>query len=197
MDLPGVNTQDLQVEVLPLHGVLSIRGVRNVHDGTSVIKKHKFSRTFAMDTSTVQVDHVKANLNKGVLVVTAPKVRQSAPQCIRVQVTEQTEEEQAEEAEAADQQQPQIQEEAEQEQASSAAASAVSARPDEIGSSSSSRPPSEASSFSSASSSSSSSNSSGSNHHGGHNTRSRSRHHASTVALDNGAPAAKDDETGT
>ena len=91
LDLPGVNAGDIEVTIQ--HGILDIRGVRKTYNmnGTAVVKKMKFARKFSIDTSVVDVCQAKANLSKGVLVVTAPKNEKPARIC--VPVTEESDEE--------------------------------------------------------------------------------------------------------
>jgi hypothetical protein len=73
VDLPGVLASDLDVAIQ--HGILTITGARQTLsvDGTVVLKKHKFSRRYAIDTDVVDVSQVNANLSHGVLTVKAPK----------------------------------------------------------------------------------------------------------------------------
>lgn len=82
VDLPGVFARDLEVAIN--HGVLTIQGVRKTMsvDGTVCIKKHKFSRRYAIDTNVVDVARVDANLSHGVLAIRAPK--KSGSQHVRI-----------------------------------------------------------------------------------------------------------------
>jgi HSP20 family molecular chaperone IbpA len=75
IDMPGVHSKDLKVQ-LRSNGVLEVRAIRRRTglDGTTVIKKHKIARRYAIDAQTVDVNRVVADLALGVLVITAPKV---------------------------------------------------------------------------------------------------------------------------
>lgn len=86
VDLPGVYAKDLEVDIT--HGVLSIGGVRKTMsiDGQVCLKKHKFSRKYAIDTDVVDVSAIRANLAQGVLTIKAPK--RSKMNRIRIGVTE-------------------------------------------------------------------------------------------------------------
>jgi len=86
VDLPGVFAKDLEVDVN--HGVLMIKGVRKTMsiDGTVCIKKHKFTRRYAIDTDVVDISRIQANLTQGILTVKAPK--KSKPHHVRIGVTE-------------------------------------------------------------------------------------------------------------
>jgi HSP20 family molecular chaperone IbpA len=73
MDVPGVKREDINVDLLlddnGAH-VLSISGLR-LHRQAD--KHVKFSQTFALDAAMVAVDKLTANLENGVLIVSAPK----------------------------------------------------------------------------------------------------------------------------
>jgi HSP20 family protein len=66
VDVPGVLAKDLQVQVDD--NVLRITGERKTAGSES-----KFIRSFAIDPETVDVENIKANLDCGVLTLTAPK----------------------------------------------------------------------------------------------------------------------------
>ena len=85
MDLPGVRGRDLDVCVQ--HGVLCINGSRIERgmDGR-IRKKQKLSRRFAVDTDVVDVTKASANINNGVLIISAPK--KSRPTKFKIPVTE-------------------------------------------------------------------------------------------------------------
>jgi HSP20 family molecular chaperone IbpA len=80
IDMPGVHSKDLKVQ-LRGNGVLEVRAIRRRTglDGTTVIKKHKIARRYAIDAQTVDVNRVVADLALGVLVITAPKVGSPPP----------------------------------------------------------------------------------------------------------------------
>lgn len=69
LDVPGVKASDLSVTTD--NQVVHIAGSR-------------FSKSFAVDTQTVDVAQLKANLADGVLVVTAPKKTKPAPRSIMI-----------------------------------------------------------------------------------------------------------------
>ena len=66
VDVPGIASKDLQVQVED--NVLRISGERKTSGSES-----KFIRSFSIDPKTVDVDNIKANLDCGVLTLTAPK----------------------------------------------------------------------------------------------------------------------------
>jgi HSP20 family molecular chaperone IbpA len=66
IDLPGVKASDLQVQVEDK--VLRVSGDRKTAGTES-----KFVRSFSIDPTTVDFDNMKANLEYGVLTLTAPK----------------------------------------------------------------------------------------------------------------------------
>ena len=66
VDVPGVTAKDLQVQIDD--NVIRVSGERKTAGSES-----KFIRSFAIDPKTVDVENVKANLDCGVLTLTAPK----------------------------------------------------------------------------------------------------------------------------
>ena len=80
LDLPGVKSSDLQIEVKDR--MLSLSAVRHVQTQTG-IRKVDHHRRFRLHES-IDPDHVTANLADGVLVLTAPKVPTSGPKTIHI-----------------------------------------------------------------------------------------------------------------
>lgn len=71
MDVPGVKAEDLTVTVEDDGNALHIAGHRELEkEGYSY--SSKFSQSFSLDAAT-QVDKFTANLDNGVLTITAPK----------------------------------------------------------------------------------------------------------------------------
>ena len=66
VDVPGVLAKDLQVQVED--NVLRVSGERKTAGSEC-----KFFRSFSIDPQNVDVDNLKANLDCGVLTLTAPK----------------------------------------------------------------------------------------------------------------------------
>ena len=66
VDVPGVTAKDLQIQVDD--NVLRVTGERKTAGSES-----KFIRSFTIDPKTVDVENIKANLDCGVLTLTAPK----------------------------------------------------------------------------------------------------------------------------
>jgi HSP20 family molecular chaperone IbpA len=66
IDLPGVKVSDLKVQLVDK--VLRVSGERKIAGNES-----KFIRSFSIDPNTVDFDNMKANLEYGVLTLTAPK----------------------------------------------------------------------------------------------------------------------------
>jgi HSP20 family protein len=77
MDVPGVKREDIHVDLLLDDcGVVAllIRGLRRLHHKQSPNKDVKeFSQSFALDPAIMAVDQLTANLENGVLIVSAPK----------------------------------------------------------------------------------------------------------------------------
>jgi Molecular chaperone (small heat shock protein) len=75
IDVPGVKLKDIEIE-LEQDRVLRISGGRKVHktddDGTVSTSESKFEKRFVMDQS-IDTSKVSANLQDGVLTITAPK----------------------------------------------------------------------------------------------------------------------------
>lgn len=69
MDVPGVKQSDIDITMED--NVLIIAGEREIGIG-EVTRKSSFSKSFTLD-STVESDKITAQLNNGVLLVTAPK----------------------------------------------------------------------------------------------------------------------------
>jgi HSP20 family molecular chaperone IbpA len=69
VDVPGVKKEDIDIRLQ--EGLLTIRGYREAKDEKSLVTS-QFSQTFYLDPS-IDVEKFTANLEKGVLVVTAPK----------------------------------------------------------------------------------------------------------------------------
>jgi HSP20 family protein len=80
IDVPGVKAQDVQVLLENDGKVLTVTSHRETHDAgdggevssSSSSSSSKFSQSFALDP-TVDIDKFKANLEDGVLHITAPK----------------------------------------------------------------------------------------------------------------------------
>ena len=75
VDVPGVKRDDINIE-LEQDRMLRISGGRKVHttqkDGSTKTSESKFQKRFVMDES-IDKEHVSANLEDGVLTITAPK----------------------------------------------------------------------------------------------------------------------------
>ena len=71
LDVPGVQSKDLDVQLNEDGSVLSIRGNRSIQKENGVYQS-TFSQSFSVDP-TVNVEKLTAQLENGVLVVTAPK----------------------------------------------------------------------------------------------------------------------------
>jgi HSP20 family protein len=76
VDVPGVKAEDVNIEMQDGGRVLSITGGRKVHkteeDGTKTTSESRFEKRFVLDQS-VDTAKITANLQDGVLTVTAPK----------------------------------------------------------------------------------------------------------------------------
>jgi HSP20 family molecular chaperone IbpA len=74
IDLPGVYKKDLKVHV-ERGNVLTVQAVRRTFSvsGQVCIKKQRIARSFAIDTTVVNLAQVSVTLNNGVLTIQAPK----------------------------------------------------------------------------------------------------------------------------
>jgi HSP20 family protein len=71
LEVPGVSAENIDVSVDEEHNVLSISGQRESNqDGSSM--SFKFSQSFSLDPS-IELDKFLADLQNGILTVTAPK----------------------------------------------------------------------------------------------------------------------------
>ena len=94
MDMPGMKQADLNVTVEEEMGLVSVEGIRKYTNSKGeTTKKARVSKTFSVDTATVDISKLQANLSEGVLVVTAPKKPKSAPRKITVTAIPQESEE--------------------------------------------------------------------------------------------------------
>jgi HSP20 family protein len=84
-ELPGVNRDDINVEMV--EGYLTIAATRkaNAGDGADSESSFSFSRSVAIN-ETVQADKVAAAYENGVLTVTLPKQEEAKPKKISVSV---------------------------------------------------------------------------------------------------------------
>lgn len=71
IDVPGVTAENIDVSIDEENNVLSISGHRESSEGRSS-SKYKFSQSFSLDP-TVELSKFTADLQTGVLTVTAPK----------------------------------------------------------------------------------------------------------------------------
>jgi HSP20 family protein len=81
IDLPGVKPEDVNVSIEEDGKILSISGFRE-SSGDRYSFTSKFSQNFALDP-TVDVDKFTANLQNGVLIVSAPKDLKRVEESIR------------------------------------------------------------------------------------------------------------------
>ena len=81
LDVPGVSPDDISVTLEDDGKVLAISGQRERKSSTST-STSRFSQSFALDP-TIDVDKISANLQNGVLIVTASKDLQRIEQNIR------------------------------------------------------------------------------------------------------------------
>jgi HSP20 family molecular chaperone IbpA len=76
IDLPGVYQKDVKVHVQEHGNVLTVHAVRrtfSVSDRQVCIKKQRIARSFAIDTTVVNLAQVSVTLENGVLTIQAPK----------------------------------------------------------------------------------------------------------------------------
>ena len=81
VDLPGVKKDDITVDVE--NGAVNIRGTRFFRNGTTV-EKSNFTKSFGVDTNTVDLSKLTANLADGVLVESAPEKARAEPVSITI-----------------------------------------------------------------------------------------------------------------
>jgi HSP20 family protein len=73
LDVPGVKASDIDISFNEEDSVLTVSGKRDISEG-GVIRTVKFSKSFTLDSSVVDKDKISAQINNGVLFVTAAKV---------------------------------------------------------------------------------------------------------------------------
>jgi HSP20 family protein len=86
MDLPGVHAEDINVELLNNGRVLHLTGGRKVVKEGSVTET-KFEKAFTIGEN-VDTTKISANLDKGVLQLTAPKKEPEQAKHFKITVTE-------------------------------------------------------------------------------------------------------------
>jgi HSP20 family protein len=76
LDVPGVKASDIDISFNEDETVLTVSGKRDMMDGESgvITRTVNFSKSFSLDSSVVDKDKISAQINNGVLLVTAPKV---------------------------------------------------------------------------------------------------------------------------
>lgn len=79
VDVPGVKEEDIDIQLDD--GFLTVKGQRTASSESSRFSS-RFSQTFSLDPS-VDVDQFTANLNNGVLTVTAPKDLKKLEESVR------------------------------------------------------------------------------------------------------------------
>lgn len=93
-DLPGLNKEEVNVEVVDDGRVLQISGERKEEKGDENVKWHrgerfrgKFLRRFRLPENT-KTDEVKATMENGVLTVTVPKQEPKKPERRVIEIEE-------------------------------------------------------------------------------------------------------------
>lgn len=83
LDLPGVKASDLSITTQG--ETIHISGARRFTlGGEKAVKKSRFEKSFSVDTQTVDLSQLKANLADGVLVVSAPKKKKPERRFIKI-----------------------------------------------------------------------------------------------------------------
>jgi HSP20 family protein len=72
LDVPGVKASDIDISFSEDDSVLTVSGKRDIGAGGAT-RTVKFSKSFSLDSSVVDKDKISAQVNNGVLLVTAPK----------------------------------------------------------------------------------------------------------------------------
>merc|ERR1712232_6943 len=72
LDVPGVKSSDIQVNIKEDGNILSLSGSRNIDTGKGSKYSSSFTRSFYLDPA-VDGEKITANLQNGVLIVSAPK----------------------------------------------------------------------------------------------------------------------------
>jgi len=92
LDVPGMKQSDLE---LTFHeGVIRVAGLRRkVSADGKTVKKIRLDRSFRVDTQTIDVSQIKANLADGVLTISAPKKKKPEPVTIMISTQEDKSEE--------------------------------------------------------------------------------------------------------
>jgi HSP20 family protein len=80
LDLPGIKSNDLSVTTDG--NKIQIAASRHYPDSSGepkTVKKSRISKSFLVDTDTIDLSQIKANLADGVLLLSAPKITKPAP----------------------------------------------------------------------------------------------------------------------
>jgi HSP20 family protein len=81
MDVPGVNLEDISIDIDDSNDMLRISGQRQQQSSTSSYSS-SFSKSFSLG-HTIDKDKVTASLANGVLIVSAPKNLNKVPETVR------------------------------------------------------------------------------------------------------------------
>jgi HSP20 family molecular chaperone IbpA len=73
-DVPSVKASDIDISFNEDDSVLKVSGKRDIGEGGVTHRIVKFSKSFSLDSSVVDKENISAQINNGVLLVTAPKV---------------------------------------------------------------------------------------------------------------------------
>lgn len=87
VDVPGVKAQDMKVELEHEGRVLHISGGRKVEQDNGTTRETKFEKRFTIGEN-VDKDKMTANLENGVLVLTAPKIEKQQIPVRQIAITE-------------------------------------------------------------------------------------------------------------
>lgn len=77
-DLPGVSAENVSLEIQEEGKVLKMSGSREYKQNGETIKS-EFGQMFAIDPTSLNIEHISANLSAGVLTLSAPKLKQAVP----------------------------------------------------------------------------------------------------------------------
>ena len=83
LEVPGVHASYINIQLEKGGKLLKVNGSRIIHyQGTE--RTTNFEKTFTVDPKSVDINELKANMEDGILVITAPKLPKEVEETVRV-----------------------------------------------------------------------------------------------------------------
>eukprot|EP00978_Attheya_sp_CCMP212_P008099 scaffold18855_cov46-Attheya_sp.AAC.2 len=86
LDVPGVKSEDINVQLEENGTILRVSGSRKQSQLGELVETH-FDRLFAMDKGNIDVDQISVKLQDGVLHISAPKVKAPVEKVKRIPIS--------------------------------------------------------------------------------------------------------------